>query len=775
MNGKYVYFALAALLGVLCAIVTFLPFFLLTIIYLYVLSKYKRFRNAQIYLVIIIFATFFLVGGLSETKNKSVIPESNTKFMIEYSQDPKIDGDLLQVLAIDKQFKEKLLIRYKIKSEIEKDRLKNKSFYRCLCMVSGTLKKPSVAKNPNGFDYRNYLASKEIYWIVEIQDNPLQHCSTLKPSPLVLIKQLRFSGIRYLEKNFPPEMASLSAALIFGDRSMLNPELLGDYQKTGIVHLLAISGLHVSLLIGMVFYIGVRCGLTRQFMTNFLLILLPIYVILTCGSPSVIRAALMIFLVLITVKWNCHVKLLLLDTISLAFILFLFISPLVLFDVGFQLSFSVSFAIILSAPYILKGYQDNGIRMLITSVTAQLAALPLLLYHFFEVSMIGILANLLYIPLFSFVYLPGLYVLFFIQLLFGKTPQILNDLLLKIIKFSNHLIEFLADFSFARFIPGKPNMIMLIIYLFLIVSIFIIWEVRAYSKKRFHLLVLAVTLFTFQACWNWLNPYGEVTMIDVGQGDSILIHLPHGKGNYLVDTGGTIGFTEEKWKERTKPFEVGRDVVVPYLKGKGINRIDKLILTHGDMDHIGGALSILTEFEVKQILLPSVTEPSETELAIIQVAEKQGIPVIKVSAGDQWKRNESEFFILSPEKNFTGERNSGSIAFIAHIGGVSWFFGGDLDQEGEDKIRKKFPNLKIDVLKAGHHGSKTSSAEGFIQQIKPRVALISAGEKNHFGHPHQEVLNRLKTTNTIIYRTDLQGAITFHFYRGTGTFSTYLP
>jgi len=775
MNGRYVYFALAALLGVLCAIVAFLPFFLLTFTYLFVLIKYKRFRNAQLYLVMVLFAVFFLVGVQSETKNKSVIPESTTKFMIEYSQDPKIDGDLLQVLANDKQFKEKLLIRYKIKSEIEKNRLKNKSFYRCLCTVSGTMKKPSAAKNPNGFDYRHYLASKEIYWIVEIQENPLQHCSLMKPSPLVLLKQLRFSGIRYLEKNFPPEMASLSAALIFGDRSMLDPELLGNYQKTGIVHLLAISGLHVSLLIGMVFYFGIRCGLTRQFMTNFLLLVLPIYVILTGGSPSVIRAALMIFLVLITAKWNSHIKLLPLDAISVAFIVFLLFTPMVIFDVGFQLSFSVSFAIILSAPYILKGYLDNGIRMLITSVTAQLAALPLLLYYFFEVSMIGILANLIYIPLFSFVYLPGLYVLFFIQLLFGKTPQILIDLLLKIIKLSNQLIDFLADLSIARFIPGRPSKMMLIIYLILIVAIYFIWEARAYSKKRFHLLVLSVILFTFHSCWNWLNPYGEVTMIDVGQGDSILIHLPHGKGNYLIDTGGTLSFAEEKWRHRTKPFEVGRDVVVPYLKGKGITRIDKLILTHGDMDHIGGALSILTELEVKQILMPSVTEPSETELAIIRVAKKYGIPVIKVSTGDQWKKNENEFLILSPEKNFTGERNSGSIAFVANIGRVSWFFGGDLDQEGEEKIIKKFPNLKVDILKAGHHGSKTSSAEGFIQQIKPQVALISAGENNRFGHPHQEVLNRLKDTNTIIYRTDLQGAITYRFYHGKGTFSTYLP
>ncbi|MFJ7727010.1 DNA internalization-related competence protein ComEC/Rec2 [Neobacillus sp. NPDC097160] len=775
MNGKYLYFAVAALLGALCSFVSLLPFLLVTSIYLTVLTKYKRFRKPELFVVLVIFAVFFLAGERSETNNKSAIPEAHANFILEYSQDPKIDGDLLQVQAVDKQFKEKLLIRYKLKSLEEKTALHNKSFYSCLCKVSGTMKKPSIAKNPNSFDYRRYLATKEIYWIVEIQENPLQHCYTLNPSPLVAIKQLRFTGIRFLEKNFPPEMASLSAALIFGDRNMLDPELLGDYQKTGIVHLLAISGLHVSLLIGMVFYIGIRCGLTRQFMTNFLLIMLPVYVILTGGSPSVIRAALMIFLVLLTVKWKSRIKLLPIDAISLGFILFLLFTPLVIFDIGFQLSFSVSFAIILSAPHILKKYQENGTRMLVTSTAAQLAALPLLLYHFFEVSMVGILANLLYIPLFSFVYLPGLYILFFIQLLFGKTPQILIDLLLKIINLSNQLIDFLANFSFGRFIPGKPNMIMLIIYLLLIVALFLIWEAGAYSKKRLHLVGLAVMLLTFQSCWNWLNPYGDVTMIDVGQGDSILIHLPHGKGNYLIDTGGTIGFGEEKWSQRTKPFEVGRDVVVPYLKGKGITRIDKLILTHGDMDHIGGAISILTELEVKQILLPSVTEPSETERTIIQMAKKQGIPVVHVSAGDHWKRNESEFFVLSPEENFSGERNSGSIAFIAHIGGVNWFFGGDLDQDGEAKIIKEFPNLKVDVLKAGHHGSKTSSAEDFIQQIKPQVALISAGEKNRFGHPHQEVLNRLNDTKTIIYRTDLQGAITYRFSHGNGTFSTYLP
>ncbi|WHY84784.1 DNA internalization-related competence protein ComEC/Rec2 [Neobacillus novalis] len=759
MNGKFFYFALTALLGVLCSLVTFLPFFLLTILYLYLLNKYKRFENKQLFVAMIIFVTFLLLAGQTELDNKSVIPETTTDFYIQFTENPKIDGDLLQIQATEKQFKEKLLVRYKIKSEAEQVSLKSKSFYNCSCQVSGTMKKPAIAKNPNGFNYREYLASKDIYWIVEIP----------------AMKQLRFLGIRYLEAHFPIEIASLSAALIFGDRSMLDPVLLGDFQKTGIVHLLAISGLHVSLLVGMVFYLGIRIGLTRQLMMNFLLLILPVYVILTGASPSVIRAVLMIYLVLLTVKWKSKRKLLPIDAISLAFMIFLFFSQKVIFDIGFQLSFSVSLVIIFSAPIILRRFQNNGARILATSVTAQLAALPLLFYHFFEMSMMGIAANMLYIPLFSFVYLPGLYILFIVQILFGNTPLFLLTIFEKIINLSNHLIGYLAHFSFAAFVPGRPNIIQLIIYIVIILAIFYIWEAKVYPKRKTHLIYLVVFLLSFQPVWNWLNPFGEVTMIDVGQGDSSLIHLPHGRGTYLIDTGGTLAFGEEEWKQRSKPYEVGRDVVVPFLKGKGITKIDKLILTHGDMDHIGGTFSILKELRVKQILMPSVVAPSETEIRIIQEAERRKIPVIKVSAGDQWKSAGGYFNILSPEKNFSGERNSGSIVLVAQVGGVTWFFGGDLDQEGEMKISKQYPNLSIDVLKAGHHGSKTSSAEAFIKQIKPSTALISAGETNRYGHPHQEVLDRLKETNTTIYRTDLQGAITFRFFRNNGTFSTYLP
>ncbi|MDF2859589.1 MAG: hypothetical protein K0Q87_5440, partial [Neobacillus sp.] len=477
MNGQYIYFAIAAILGILSALVSILPFFILMIMYMVLLFKNKHYTKHQILLVFCLFSSFLFAGILAEEKNSTTIPESTSTFYLEYKENTKIDGDLLQVLASDKRFNEKLLVRYKIKSEAEKEKLKATSFYGYICKVSGSLSKPSIATNPNAFNYKQYLSRKQTFWVLETE-NPLQSCSPLKNTPLMIIKKLRLDGTNYLENTFPPEIASLSAALIFGDRSLLNPDLLSDYQKTGIVHLLAISGLHVSLLIGMVFYLGLRFGLTREFMTNFLLFLLPIYVVLTGASPSVIRAAMMIFLVLICLKWKRKLKLNPIDAISLALMIYLFFSPMIIFDAGFQLSFAVSFAIILSSIHLFPRYSNYIVLMLMTSVISQLSALPILLYHFYEVSFISLVANLIYIPLFSFIYLPGLYIFYFFYMIFGDMPGIFIEVLIKVITVFNELIEYFSRITIARLIPGRPNEFFLFLYVVLIFVFFLIWEAK---------------------------------------------------------------------------------------------------------------------------------------------------------------------------------------------------------------------------------------------------------------------------------------------------------
>ncbi|HJV30748.1 MAG TPA: DNA internalization-related competence protein ComEC/Rec2, partial [Bacillales bacterium] len=550
MNGKVVYFSLASLLSVLCLLQSFLMYSFVFLLYLLFLLKIKRFSFLQLIIVLGVFLLFFISAQIKISTNKTIIPKTESDFYIKFTDDPKIDGDMLQITGKEIRFHERIMIRYRIPSRFVKEELENTNFYGYVCKIDGQLKKPQQAKNENAFNYREYLKNKGIFWIVDSKEITFQKCTKDKVNSLLFIKKIRFKGINYLQQHFPPEIAALSSALIFGDRDMMDPDVLSDYQKAGIIHLLAISGLHVSLFIGMLFFMGLRLGATKEFMTHFILVLLPIYAVLTGGSPSVLRAVFMIFIVLAVMKWRRVVKIDPIDSIGLAFSILLLINPLILLDVGFQLSFSVTFAIILSVPLILQRYQSSLAKLIATSIIAQLSSLPFLLFHFYQSSMISILANLLFIPFFSFVLLPGIYLLFMFQLLFGMIPLWIIELFIKIIHLSTFISGGLARLSFAQFIPGRPNAFFLFLYTIIILLIFVIWERKHFARKNIFLISLIFLLFTFQVGWNRINPYGEVSMIDVGQGDSLLIHLPFNKGNYLIDTGGTMHFEEEEWKSK---------------------------------------------------------------------------------------------------------------------------------------------------------------------------------------------------------------------------------
>jgi competence protein ComEC len=775
MNGKIIYFSMISLLAVLCSLQSFLLFFFLAVVYMLVLYKYKRFSTPQLLLLIFIFVLFFITSQYALIQNKTKTSSSASLFYLEYTEDPAIDGDFLQIKAKNIKNDENYLLRYKIQSEQEKKQLESSDFYGRICKVPGSLEKPKQAKNENAFNYRNYLERNSVFWLLDSKKSPLETCSPKKSDAMTFLKHVRSTGTRYLETHFPNEVAALSNALIFGDRSLLTPELLKSYQKAGISHLLAISGLHVSILSGMIFFIGIRLGITRESMITFLLFYLPLYAVLTGASPSVIRAVVMNFLVMAVLKWKRTFKLLPIDAISIAFSFNLLVHPFVIYDVGFQLSFTVSGAIILSGSFILQQYKNNIIRMLATTIAAQLSALPVILYQFFGFSLLSILINLLFIPLYTWLFLPGVYLLFFFQLIFGKIPGILLSPFADIVHLSNQFAQSFSDLSFADFTPGRPELPFLLLDISFLFVIFLFWEQKNRQGRMKIMIVLGLLILCLPACLSRFNPNGEVSMIDVGQGDSILIHLPFGRGNYLIDTGGTLSFASEPWQRKAKTFETGKDVVVPFLKGKGITNIDKLILTHGDVDHIGGALAVIKELKVKQIVLPDITDRSETENEIIKEAEKKGIQVEIAASGNQWKSGNSYFLILSPEKNFTGDRNRGSLTVLATIGGLHWFFGGDLDQQGEDEIVNKFPDLSIDVLKVGHHGSKTSSSDLFLMHYQPKIALISVGEKNRFGHPHKEVIDKLTKIHAAIFRTDTEGEIIYHFKEEKGTFQTYLP
>jgi len=275
----------------------------------------------------------------------------------------------------------------------------------------------------------------------------------------------------------------------------------------------------------------------------------------------------------------------------------------------------------------------------------------------------------------------------------------------------------------------------------------------------------------------YVSPYfrtsGSVTFIDVGQGDAILIRLPYEKGVYLIDTGGTISVKKEAWQKKKHEFSVGYDILLPFLQKEGIRKIDKLIVTHGDTDHMGAAKELLSSITVGEIVFGKKREDAVLEKELKQIAKEKNIRINIVGEGDRWQVDEAIFTVLSPDGGEKGDNDS-SIVLWAKLGGVTWLFTGDLEEKGERRIVEQYPELRADILKAGHHGSKTSSSYAFLQLIQPQKAIISAGEHNRYGHPHQQVLARLLELDIEIWRTDKQGAISYVFEGERGTFQSKL-
>lgn len=772
MKGRWIYVAAASFFGILTAFFKMAVFIFIMIIAAFLFYKRNILTQKQSGLLLIIFLFFLFRSVIAEDQNVTQLAGDETLFEVRIKEAVRIDGDQLTVL-VETVSNERLMAKYKIKSEKEEKILSSYLRVGLACKVSGNLQIPPTAKNPNAFSYKEYLNHNKIFWILEIKQLFLSDCSNRENSLPLLLLKIREMGTNYLLKHFPEKTASIAVALIFGDRDFIEHDILESYQRLGIIHLLAISGLHVGLLAGMFFLAGIRAGITREKMTSVLILILPGYALITGAAPSVIRAVFMMLLVLFARKLKLTV--LIIDVFAIVFIIYLFISPHILFNAGFQLSFAVSLSLILSAPLILKRFSSPFAIILAVSFICQIAAIPILLWHFFEVSIISVFANLIFVPMFSSLVLPVILILFFLHLLMGGKSAFLLIPFDKFINLIDYLAEKLSGIPYTSLVLGRPSVLVLLLYVFIIPAFFSSWE-TAKGKKPFLLScllpLLAVMIHFFATA---ISPNGEVTFIDVGQGDSILVKLPYGKGNYLIDTGGTVRFQTEEWKMRNDPYDVGKDTVVPFLKSKGISTIDKLILTHGDMDHIGGAAAVIDEIRVKAVILPIASEISEFEQELIHKAKKSNSKVLYSKAGDRWTEGESLFQILSPPEGVKIERNDGSIVLYAKLGGLSWLFTGDLESEGEKRLVQTYPNLKIDVLKAGHHGSKTSSTDLFLSSVLPQIAIISAGENNRYGHPHTDVISRLASRNIRILRTDEHGAVTYIFKGNSGTFYVQLP
>ncbi|GAD12584.1 DNA internalization-related competence protein ComEC/Rec2 [Geobacillus sp. G4] len=749
MKGQAVYPAAAALFAVAAASPSKTTCLLL-IIYLLLLFI----RRPHCFLPALVAALFFFVYFLIvDHHNKTSLSGGRHSLSVRFSAAPAIDGDRLQ--AAVQAGKERVQLRYIIRTAAEKEALRARLMPGVVCRLSGMLERPMPASNPYAFDYRRYLRRHRIHWLFLPEAIDLSACVRVRPTIIERLEAIREAGVRRIEARFPPEAAGIAAALIYGERRSLDEEVISGYQQLGIIHLLAISGGHVTLLVGAALAAAIRF-VTREAAVLALLVFLPMYAVLAGASPSVLRACATGMIVL-AVQWKkgmIHP----LDALSWTALALLVFDPYMVWDVGFQLSFLVTFAL-LAHVSVLASARSMLQNLFQTALAAQLAALPILLYHFYEISVWSIGLNVFFVPWYSFVILP----IAFLSAVFSFSPLIW--LFSRLIELTDAVVRFFSvDYSF-MLVLGRPGPWCLAGYLTAIAAAFLDWE-RGRLLRGLTAVAAATAL---QLAAPYVDPKGEVTVLDVGQGDCIYIELPYRKAVYLIDTSGTPEWAREPWRKRSRPFAVGRDVVVPFLKAQGVRTLDQLILTHDDADHIGAAPEVMGAVRVKKI----VTSPGALP-AVKAMARPFSVPVAASVRGDRWKVGDAAFSVLHPEAG-NNEDNNGSLVLLARLGRLTWLFAADIEEEAEQALIRAYPELRADVLKVAHHGSKTSTTELFLRTVKPRAAIISVGRYNRYGHPSPEVLMRLRQQRAIIWRTDENGAIRYVYDENGGTFQVMKP
>ncbi|RSK27914.1 DNA internalization-related competence protein ComEC/Rec2 [Bacillus sp. HMF5848] len=753
MRGYVIYLTLAVCVSIWATYnPSFLPICAAILLLLFI--KWRLPKKAALCIII---AILISVGYMTLQEDGHVTKlDEKTTFItgIVYSV-PENQSNSISFVIKDSYTKEKLMYRFYTQSENEHESIKKLVSTGNICEFKGSLKPPSNSRNPNSFNYREYLYHQSIYWEFIGTSLP-SSCYPSSHNIHFLILSARQHAISHIHSVFSEEVAPIIQALLFGYRENLAKETINAYEALGIVHILAISGLHINIIFGVSFYAMIRIGATRQNAAVILCFLLPVYAALAGGAPSVLRATIMMMLVLLSYitkqKWFT-----VLDSVSIACLIILVNNPYTLFQIGFQLSFVVTICLILTMSSVKC--KHPFVILLYVSAIAQISSLPIITFYFYKISLISLLMNMIFVPIFSLLILPISWISFIVSFVHPFLGNLIALLLQLILYGSNILLFKAVQVPGINVVLGKPYMAVIFAYGFCIIYLFVCIE-QNNTKKSICGVLLLVTLLTIHANQYKLNPFGYVYMLDVGQGDCIVISLPYRKAVYVLDTGGSLAFTQAR-----SDFDVGEKIVTPFLQSIGVRKIDKLIISHGDYDHAGSYSSIMKCFKVETVLIGETAQYSVLEQNIIHDASFVEIG----GAGDYWKVGNNSFVILAPFGTEQDE-NEGSLVIYATLGGKAWLFTGDIPESQEKALLQHYPLLRADVLKVAHHGSKTSTSAAFLERIMPTYALISVGRHNLYNHPNRDVLKRLRNSDTTILRTDLNGAIVYRYVRKKGVF-----
>lgn len=633
--------------------------------------------------------------------------------------------------------------------------------------VSMDLFEPGAKRNPSDFDYRKYLEARGIYLegfladTVAINISPGEHVRLDK-----LLDDVKGTIKEHFKAHLSPQSAGILSALILGERSDVDESTRDNFANTGVIHVLAVSGLHVGYVtLILMSVLGVlRPSYTVQ--VGLVILGLGAYVLITGNAASVMRASFMASLILIATLLERRTDIF--NTLATAAFIILLIDPTQMANIGFQLSFSAVISIVSIYPVLrsklpmvkikrLPGLASflNGIcDLFLVSLAAQLGTLAFTIFYFQKVPLISLIANLVVVPTIGLIVGTGMAFLS-LGMLIPVMAQLWAAFLDTIIQLMLWFVSICAHVPWA-FLSTRTITVYELI--FLIIAVFNLVNPR----MRLKLKIWIVLLLIWANCLVWpeiLRPqYLELVMLDVGQGDAVIVHTPNNK-TLLVDAGLRFGGKD-----------MGADVISPYLRFRGVKRIDLLVLTHPHNDHIGGAYYLVENHAVNKALMQDMDYESYTYQELEQLLSDKQIPVASVYSGMIDSSLAPIYFRITGPARFDGldqpaNVNDVSIVLQMFYGSTTILFTGDAEHDVEKDQLRFGGLLNSDIIKVPHHGSKTSSTDRYVAYVKPKIALISLGKKNKYKHPAPSTLAKYEDLGTRIHRTDLEGAV---IYRSDG-------
>lgn len=699
-------------------------------------------------------------------------------------------------------------------------------------------KPPRNFKDPGAFDRRGYLAGQNIHVVATLRHSEL--LAVVDAPPLTLehrVARLRGRLMKHVDSFFEAEdsRAAILRAMLLGDRHFVDHQEAEAFQKSGAYHVLVIAGLHVAALVAFVLWACKRLRIPPLGGTLVTLVVLALYLAVVEDRPPILRAALMATIVLLARLLFRRVDIL--NTAAVAALILLIARPAMLFDSSFQLSFlaigtigaiaipwlerssepyrralahlqdttrdaayrpkvtqfrldlrALARAIAARVPGWLQGRSERLVTsplrigfivwdLIVISLALQIGMLPLMARDFHRVSLIGPVANIVAVPLTGIIVPAG-----FVALAVSFVWQALGHLLVRgaaaLVTILSTAIDWCAQLPRTTYrVPGPPLWLLIVFFATLLVLAI---AMRAKESRWPRLVAIALIAFATTIAIYPFPPrlatrHLEISVLDVGQGDSLFVAFPGGH-TMLVDGGGMPGMGPAGGTRSS--FDIGEEVVSPYLWSRGLKSLDVVALTHAHQDHLGGLRAVLENFRVGALWI-SRDAASPALASLEAVARERAIPVVHEHGGESFEWDGVKGDVLWPPIDDSADpaqaKNNDSLVLRLQFADEKFLLAGDIERQAEHALSVRGESLQSDFLKIAHHGSKTSTTEEFLRSIAPRVGVISVGEANPYGHPHPDVLARLEASGVRILRTDRDGAVTLVSDGKSMKMTCYIP